>query len=702
MKPKIWGGCLFICLGILFIFCSENPKEITTESLFKEMVDLWGLTDFPKPVYKTIQFSSFDRRSCIPQGPGWFSNSDGFGGEPFPNFEKVITKPDEEGIGEYLMAEVEGPGAIVRLWSAAISGRIKLFLDKSDEPVYEGDAVDFFHTPLKPFSEAGYLSDRHLHKTLYQRDASYVPIPFSKDMRLVWIGDIKTIHFYEVQVRVYEKGTRVKSFSPQDFSEYRSTIESVVSVLSDPDQNWKLRSDKQKKHFDSSLEPGQKKEVVFLQGPQAVERFDVRLYARDAEKALRQTVLYIQCDQYARSQVQSPVGDFFGAAPGVNPYSSLPFTVHPDGQMVCRFPMPFQKEFRIFLQNMGAQPVRAKGSVLPADFDWDEQCSMHLRAKWRVDHDLTASNTDIQDLPFLIAFGKGLYVGTTSYLLNPNPVPTSYGNWWGEGDEKVFVDDESSPSVFGTGSEDYFNYSWSSPDIFDFPYCGQPRNDGPGNRGFVTNFRWQILDPLPFEKNIRFYMELYSHEETPGMSYARISYHYARPNMTDDHVAIQKKDLKQRQLPDNWKPAARMGARDAVIYAAEDLIMDSDRTELNPGRIWSQGSVLTWKPEGTGSSKKFEFLIEDKGIYRISVAAGLTPHSGKIRFEIDQQKTLISGNKETADLYRPFRILLRNIRLKDMELSSGLHCLSTVFQGASNEILKPEVNIDFIWIQKID
>jgi len=44
---------------------------------------------------------------------------------------------------------------------------------------------------------------------------------------------------------------------------------------------------------------------------------------------------------------------------------------------------------------------------------------------------------------------------------------------WGEGDEKVFVDDDRVPSIFGTGSEDYFNYSWSSPDIFAFPYCGQ-------------------------------------------------------------------------------------------------------------------------------------------------------------------------------------------------------------------------------------
>lgn len=32
--------------------------------------------------------------------------------------------------------------------------------------------------------------------------------------------------------------------------------------------------------------------------------------------------------------------------------------------------------------------------------------------------------------------------------------------WWGEGDEKFFVDGEKFPSSFGTGSEDYIGYAW--------------------------------------------------------------------------------------------------------------------------------------------------------------------------------------------------------------------------------------------------
>ena len=40
-----------------------------------------------------------------------------------------------------------------------------------------------------------------------------------------------------------------------------------------------------------------------------------------------------------------------------------------------------------------------------------------------------------------------------------NPVEA----WWGEGDEKVFVDGEKFPSHFGTGTEDYYGYAWCWP-----------------------------------------------------------------------------------------------------------------------------------------------------------------------------------------------------------------------------------------------
>ena len=148
---------------VLLVVCSSTVLEgtrvdlgtITTGTLFDEMVDMANLATFPKPAFRTVQFSSYDRRSRLPGGPDWFANADGFGGEPIPNFEKVLRAPDVNGIGEYLIADVKGPGAIVRLWTAAISGFIRMYIDGSDIPLFDGTADEFFRHPYDRFTQLG-------------------------------------------------------------------------------------------------------------------------------------------------------------------------------------------------------------------------------------------------------------------------------------------------------------------------------------------------------------------------------------------------------------------------------------------------------------------------------------------------------------------------------------------------------------------
>jgi hypothetical protein len=394
------------------------------------------------------------------------------------------------------------------------------------------------------------------------------------------------------------------------------------------------------------------------------------------------------------------VGDFFGAAPGVNPYRSLPFSVSEDGRMTCRFVMPFEKSLGLILENRGRQVVRAAGEAMPREFAWDER-TMHFRARWRVDHNLIASDEDVQDLPFLIARGQGVYVGTTSILLNPATVPTSWGNWWGEGDEKVFIDGDKFPSIFGTGSEDYYNYSWSSPDIFFYPYCGQPRNDGPGNRGFVSNFRWHILDRIPFADSIDFRMELCSHERTPGLSYARTGYYYARPGTIDDHKAIMPDDLRELRLPEAWQPAARFGAGNSVFYAAEEIMADRKNTTLRNGRLWAGGQLLVWTPEKPGERKKLKILVDAPGKTQVHITAALTPKSGRIAAWLDGFPAGGTGTPMTIDLHVPFRTLLRTFSLEPLDLSPGEHTLIIEYRGAEAGISRPEIGLDFVWVQKL-
>ena len=691
-----------LCLGMMLGACRSQSVQrsgVTTGSLLIEMIDLAAQARFPNPAFRTIQYSSYDRRSRLPGGPDWFANSDGFGKEPIPNFERVLREPDNQGIGEYLIADVKGPGAIVRLWSAAISGEIRLYLDGNTTPVYSGSAIDFFHKTYDDYELPDGLDYEQMSKTIYQRDASYAPLPFAKRMRLVWEGNLDTIHFYQVQVRIYTSPTRVTTFSPEDLTRFLDTFNRVSLVLSDPDAHMIPTSSSSPIDFNLEIPSGKKSTAFSLDGPGALEYLKVKIEAGQRDLALRQTLMNINCDGYPWGHVQSPVGDFFGAAPGINPFRSLPFSVHPDGTMVCRFVMPYKTTISVSFENLGSQNIRIHGSALPNNTPWDDDRSMHFRARWRIDHDLIASNQAVQDLPFLLASGQGVYVGTTAFILNPNEVPTPYGNWWGEGDEKVFLDNDPMPAVFGTGSEDYFNYSWSSPEIFDFPYCGQPRNDGPGNRGFVTNFRWHILDRMPFQNGIRFFMELYSHERTPGLSYGRIAYHYARPGLTDDSQVVMPSDLRPPELPPKWSPAARMGARNSVIYQAEQILRGNPATRFKEGRLWADSRLMVWNPRSDGEQIQFDLPITEPGNKKIYITAALTPDSGRIELQLDGEPVTAVNQSNVIDLRRPFRTMLRSFSLPDKHFSQGTHRLKLIYKGTSESVEQPIVGVDFIWIQ---
>ncbi|HUW59698.1 MAG TPA: DUF2961 domain-containing protein [Candidatus Bathyarchaeia archaeon] len=672
---------------------------ITTGSLVDEMVDLRGLTYLPDPKYETVQFSSYDRRSTVPGGPLWFSNSDGFGGEPIPNFEAVLKEPGEDKIGEYLVCDVEGPGAIVRVWTAKMEGALRVLLD--GEKVFDGLAQEFLTKPYDGFAKTAGVDSSIFAGTFYQRDAAYCPMPFAGRCRIEWSGDLRKLHFYQIQVRLYDKSAQVITFQAQDLKACESSLQRAAKVLADPDGAYEFGSTSAAAPFELTVGPGEKKQAIEFEGPKAIERLRVAVSAGDRDLALRQTVVHVECDAYPWGQVQAPVGDFFGTAPGVNPYVSLPFTVAADGAsgdgtMTSRYVMPFERSLRLVFENLGEQPVTIKGDALADDYAWDAARSMHFRARWRVDHGLVASNKEVQDLPFVVANGAGVYVGTAIMMLNPNEIPTPHGNWWGEGDEKVFVDGEARPSTFGTGSEDYFNYSWSAPDIFFYPYCGQPRNDGPANRGFVSNHRWQIVDALPFKERIAFYMELFSHERTPGYSYARIGYHYGRPGLTDDHVTITKEDVRRLELPANWQPQARFGAARSVFYQAEELVKGRGLVKMEKGNLWSGGEIARWQPKKAGDTLTLAVPVEKAGKYGITLVMAHEPGGAKVSAQVDGKAAGFGGKEGVVNIEEPYRVMLLPSGTQTIELTEGKHEVVLKVEESG----KQAVGIDFVWVQR--
>lgn len=672
----------------LLIAGASPETPITTGTLLEELADLERLARFPEPGFRTVQFSSYDRRSKGPEAPGWFANADGFGREPIPGFAAVLEEPKGGGPGLYLISDAAGPGAIVRGWSAGMGGVLRVYLDGAERPVWEGPAYEFLARRSKSFFErAGVELDAG--DAFIEEDADYFPVPFAKRLRVTWEGRLEELHFYHLQVRLYDAGAPVATFDPEkDLRAYRTEIEAAVRALREP----AVRTAGDRRRFEARVEPGKAwRSSIGGPGPGAIAEFAIRLSASRLDEALRRTRLRIAFDGSERPQVEAPVGDFFGCGPGVHAFSSLPVTVRADGTMVSRFVLPFASGVAMELQNFAEEAVSAEGSVLLIPWTWDER-SMHFRAKWRADHDLLAG-AGAFDVPYLVAIGKGVFAGCAAIIMNPSGVPTAAGNWWGEGDEKFFVDGEPFPSTFGTGSEDYFNYSWSRPDLFDHPYCGQPLCSGPDTSGYVSNHRFQVPDAIPFRRSFAAYLELSPHNRTPGLSYARVAYWYARPGATDDHRALGPSDLRIPELPPR-APVAAGAASGAKFHRFEDLGPEASAGKLGPAPldVATAKRVLVWEaPEGGRLSVRVP--IAEPGERRLHLVLVHRPGGAAVRAR--------AAGKLLAPLDGPPEIALRS---RGAPRVLNVHFRPVALEGREFELVLEcveagSVGLDYLWIQ---
>ncbi len=682
---------VILFVGILIIVSCSNetstPKIISTETLLNELVSLDRLSYIPDNQYKTVQFSSYDRRSTVPGRPGWFENSDGFGGEPVPGFIETISEADSTGTGEYLVCDIRGPGAIVRTWTAMINGDIDVYLDNEKEPLYSGDAEEFLWNTAWALDNDN--DSIFLESVFRQNDACYFPVPFSKGCRIVWRGDISQLHFYQIQVRLYESNTGIRTFSKADIGNAADIIEKVAGVFNDPVST--IRVNGSEVSGEIVVPAGKTVIVDTISGTKQIIQLACKIKSGDINTGLRKIILSIFFDDSSVPQVNSPIGDFFGAAPGINPYSSLPFTVDENGLMMCRFPMPFEKRALIMIDNRADEDMHLEYSYHLANYEWVEGSSMHFRARWRIDRNLTASNIDVQDIPYLVAKGKGRFVGVAAFIKNPSNVPSSWGNWWGEGDEKIFVDDDISPSVFGTGSEDYYNYSWSSSALFDHMYCGQPRNDGPANRGFVTNYRYQVIDDIVFNSGLAFFMELYHHGIVHNFDYGRICYYYAPPETVDDNMRISDADLDKQSMPPWNAPEKYLGSDGYEFIEAEDIVSLYPADRLFYDYLWSGGRAFFNNFSSQGDSFELRFSITEAVEKSIRLTMAHTPMSGKVKIYI---KGLVEQTAVEVDLNSAYRVLSRNHSLKRVGLQPGNYSVivENLEEGPNR------VGVDFIWL----
>ena len=229
--------------------------------------------------------------------------------------------------------------------------------------------------------------------------------------------------------------------------------------------------------------------------------------------------LAIAFEDEANVCVRAPLGDFFGSGCGNPRFKSLPCGMTEDGYYAY-WPMPFRKLAVVTLRNDGAEPVRIESCKLGALMGPQPATAGYFHARF-------VDNPDIpkgEDYHILAAGGRGKYVGTNLTMQNPDGGIGFYL----EGNETIYMDGEKWPSHWnGTGTEDYFDgaYYWNAPNKPNMarPYGGLTFLDF--GIGRACAYRWQILDFVSFQKEIRVDIEHGDGGRMPA-HYASVAYYY--------------------------------------------------------------------------------------------------------------------------------------------------------------------------------
>ncbi|MBN2244298.1 MAG: DUF2961 domain-containing protein [Candidatus Aminicenantes bacterium] len=258
----------------------------------------------------------------------------------------------------------------------------------------------------------------------------------------------------------------------------------------------------------SRVFPGEAKVVLAAQGPGVVTHMWFTFlgpgphpWASEGSATHQEMLLRIFYDGREEPGVEAPFGDFFANCFGKrSEVISLPVVVEDADSYNLFWPMPFQESIRIEVVN---QNQEKNINLLYYNIDWIKKDCLpedtpYFYARYRQEYPTVPG----KDYLILETEGKGHYVGTVLAVRTRSP------SWFGEGDEKIYIDGEEKPSIWGTGTEDYFLSAWGLQSGVNTPYFGTVYFDQWGIVGGHTSaFRWHIADPIVFSKKIKVTIE---------------------------------------------------------------------------------------------------------------------------------------------------------------------------------------------------
>jgi hypothetical protein len=663
---------LLLAIIILGGYSAACAETFSYEDLIGRLTDLERLATLPVQGDKCAQWSSYDRHSKYDSANDryidWEANGDGNG----------YIRRELSGI---VMAEMNGPGCIWRIWSAkAGSGHVQIYLDGANEPAVDLPFSGYFDGKNEPFTRSSLVN------TVSQGLNCYVPIPYQKSCKIVAkSGWGQYFHFtYEN----FPAGIVVPTFKRQLSAKESAALDRADKILANSATYCVKRDGEKTEAGTVTVKPRGKAQLLLVEGQRAITSLRIRpelpQNVEQQRDILRELVMQIKWDGEKEASVWCPLGDFFGTAPGINNYSSIPLGMTSDG-FYSNWYMPFAKGAVVGVSNDGNEPRSLQFEIVHAPLSRPVSELGRFHAKWHRDAFLPDKKKWAIDWTMLTTQGRGRFCGVMLQVWNP------MGGWWGEGDEKFYVDGEKFPSTFGTGSEDYFGYAWCDPALFQNAYHNQTINSRGWNFDHISVNRWHITDNVPFERSFDAYIEKYYPNERPTL-YACVAYWYLSAGGVDPYKEVPLSQRNGYYIRPSF-PLTVAGLK--VLERPAGSVQPQGMDGWGRGK-WTGGDQLWWTDAKPGDKLLIELSVKKEGRYKITGKFTKAPDYATIQCYVDGKKV-----GESIDLFNSGGVTVSdNVVIGEEELTAGEHKLTVEIVGANPQAIKTYmVGIDWIKLE---
>lgn len=233
---------------------------------------------------------------------------------------------------------------------------------------------------------------------------------------------------------------------------------------------------------------------------------------------LRLTILKLYFDGSNVPSVAVPVGDFFGVGHCEYRHYTSAYLGMSSGGFYCYFPMPFQKGFRMEVENLhGSETVE-----LFFNLNWQKLSELpegtgRFHCAFSCGENSGGEPLEIADIQ-----GRGHFAGCSLSIQGSRPNYLSCL----EAPEYIWIDGESEPSIVGTGLEDYFNGGWYFRNgEFSAQTHGLPLKDA--LRSMVSMYRFHDADRIAFRTSLKMaFVNPWEKDRLQPFRYSSTAYYY--------------------------------------------------------------------------------------------------------------------------------------------------------------------------------